>query len=147
MMSKNNYMNLIKLCVGADSFEDQASWVKTRKATGGPNYLSSHVTRMWPKQEEAILNGGSLYWVIKGAIQARQKIVRLDEVIGHDGIRRCAILMEPELIRTNTAIRRPFQGWRYLKPEDAPADLPQSRVQDDALPKDLALALADIGLR
>ena len=142
-----NHINLIKLCVGAESFEDQDNWIKTRKAAGGPNYLSSHVTRMWPKQEAAILNGGSLYWVIKGAIQARQKIVRLDEVIGQDGIRRCAIVMEPELIRTNTAIRRPFQGWRYLKPEDAPSDLPQSRVADDALPKDLALALADIGLR
>ncbi|WGI21356.1 DUF1489 domain-containing protein [Amylibacter sp. IMCC11727] len=146
-MSKSTYMNLIKLCVGADSFEDQARWIAQRKAAGGPNYLSSHVTRMWPKQEAEILKGGSLYWVIKGAIQARQKIVRLDEVIGQDGIRRCAIVMEPELIRTNTAIRRPFQGWRYLKPEDAPADLPKSRVKDDALPKDLALALADIGLR
>lgn len=147
MMSKNNYMNLIKLCVGAESFEDQDAWIKARVKAGGRDYLPSHVTRMWPKQEESILNGGSLYWVIKGAIQARQKIVRLDEVIGHDGIRRCAIVMEPELIRTNNAIRRPFQGWRYLKPEDAPADLPQSRVADDTLPKELALALADIGLR
>ena len=141
------HINLLKLCVGAESFEDQEHWIATRKASGGPDYLSQHVTRMWPKQESALLNGGSLYWVIKGAIQARQKIVRLDEVIGHDGIRRCAIVMEPELIRTNNAIRRPFRGWRYLKPEDAPADLPKSRVQDDALPKDLAIALADIGLR
>lgn len=141
------HINLIKLCVGAESFEDQANWIAHRMAAGGADYLSTHVTRMWPKQEAAILNGGSLYWVIKGAIQARQKIVRLDEVIGHDGVRRCAIVMEPELIRTNTAIRRPFQGWRYLKPEDAPADLPQSRSADDTLPKELALALADIGLR
>ncbi|MEJ6707460.1 MAG: DUF1489 domain-containing protein [Amylibacter sp.] len=146
-MSKNNYMNLIKLCVGVESFEEQDSWIKTRVATGGPDYLSSHVTRMWPKQEAELLKGGSLYWVIKGAIQARQEIIRLDEVIGPDGIRRCAIIMAPELIRTNNATRRPFQGWRYLKPEDAPADLPKSRAQDDALPKDLALALADIGLR
>lgn len=141
------HINLLKLCVGAESFEDQAAWIKTRVTAGGADYRPTHVTRMWPKQEAAILNGGSLYWVIKGAIQARQKILRLDEVIGHDGIRRCAIVMEPELIRTNTAIRRPFQGWRYLKPEDAPADLPKSRVADDALPRDLALALADIGLR
>lgn len=147
MMPENNYMNLIKLCVGAESFEDQDRWIKTRMATGGPDYRPSHVTRMWPKQEAAILNGGSLYWVVKGAIQARQKIIRLDEVIGHDGIRRCGIILEPDLIRTNTAIRRPFQGWRYLKPEDAPADLPKSRAADDTLPKDLAIALADIGLR
>ena len=146
-MPKKLYMNLIKLCVGAESYEDQASRIAQRVAASGPDYLPSHLTRMWPKQEADILKGGSLYWVIRGAIQARQKIVRLDEVIGQDGIRRCAIIMEPELIRTNTAIRRPFQGWRYLKPHDAPADLPQSRTADDTLPKALALALADIGLR
>jgi hypothetical protein len=145
-MSKN-HIHLIKLCVGAVSFEDQESWIKARVLTGGPGYLSSHVTRMWPKQATEILQGGSLYWVIKGAIQARQKIARLDEVIGADGLRRCAIVMEPELIRTTSVPRRPFQGWRYLKPEDAPADLPKSRISDDALPRDLALALADIGLR
>ena len=146
-MPEKLYMNLIKLCVGAESYEDQANRIAQRVAAGGPDYLPSHVTRMWPKQEADILKGGSLYWVIRGAIQARQKIIRLDEVIGQDGIRRCAIIMEPELIRTNTAIRRPFQGWRYLKPYDAPTDLPQSRTADDTLPKELALALADIGLR
>ncbi|MDR6265920.1 DUF1489 domain-containing protein [Roseobacter sp. N2S] len=145
-MSKT-HINLIKLCVGAESFEDLLGWIQQRQDAGGADYLSSHVTRMWPKQEAALLDGGSLYWVIKGAIQARQKIVRLDEVTGVDGIRRCAIVMAPKLIRTTSATRRPFQGWRYLKPEDAPADLPESRVSDDALPKELALALADIGLR
>lgn len=145
-MSKK-HINLIKLCVGAESFEDLLGWIEQRKDAGGADYLSSHVTRMWPKQEAALLDGGSLYWVIKGSIQARQKIVRLDEVTGVDGIRRCAIVMDPKLIRTTSATRRPFQGWRYLKPEDAPTDLPESRVSDDALPKELALALADIGLR
>ena len=142
-----DHIHLIKLCVGAESFEDQDSWIKARVAAGGPDYLPSHVTRMWPKQADKILNGGSLYWVIKGVVQARQKILRLDEVIGQDGIRRCAIVMEPELIRTTTAPRRPFQGWRYLKPEDVPKDLPKTRTSDDTLPREMALALADIGLR
>lgn len=145
-MSKS-HINLIKLCVGIDSYEDLETAIALRAKAGGRDYLSSHITRMWPKQEEALLNGGSLYWVIKGFVQARQNIVRLDEVTGADGVRRCAILMEPELIRTSSAPRRPFQGWRYLKPEDAPADLPDSRKSDDELPKELALALADIGLR
>ncbi len=145
-MLEKTYVNLIKLCVGAESYEDQASWIAQRMTAEGPDYLPKHVTRMWPKREAEILNGGSLFWVIKGAIQARQKIIRLDEVIGKDGVRRCAIVMEPDLIRTKNAIRRPFQGWRYLKPEDAPADLPKSRKADDALPKKLALALADLGL-
>ncbi|WP_069300166.1 DUF1489 family protein [Neptunicoccus sediminis] len=145
-MSKK-HINLIKLCVGIDSYEDLETAIALRAKSGGGTYLPSHITRMWPKQEEALLNGGSLYWVIKGFVQARQNIVRLDEVTGADGVRRCAILMEPKLIRTSSALRRPFQGWRYLKPEDAPADLPDSRKSDDELPKELALALADIGLR
>ena len=105
-----------------------------------------HVTRMWPKREAEILNGGSIYWVIKGVIQCRQRILRLDEVRGEDGIRRCAIVLNPEVHRTQTALKRPFQGWRYLKPEDTPADLPKGREQDDALPDDLNRALAEIGV-
>ena len=105
-----------------------------------------HVTRMWPKREAEILNGGSIYWVIKGVIQCRQRILRLDEVIGEDGIRRCAIVLDPEVHRTQNALKRPFQGWRYLKPEDTPADLPKNREQDDALPDDLNRALAEIGV-
>ena len=65
------------------------------------------------------LDGGSIYWVIKRFIQCRQRILRLDEVIGGDGIRRCAIVLDPELILTTQVPRRPFQGWRYLKAEDA----------------------------
>nr|WP_174829426.1 MULTISPECIES: DUF1489 domain-containing protein [Ruegeria] len=108
--------------------------------------LPRHVTRMWPKREAEILNGGSIYWVIKGVIQCRQRILRLDEVIGDDGIRRCAIVLDPKLHRTQNALKRPFQGWRYLKPEDTPADLPKNREQDDALPDDLNRALAEIGV-
>nr|WP_155148222.1 DUF1489 domain-containing protein [Ruegeria arenilitoris] len=108
--------------------------------------LPRHVTRMWPKREAEILKGGSIYWVIKGVVQCRQRILRLDEVIGDDGIRRCAIVLEPEVHRTQNAQKRPFQGWRYLKPEDTPADLPKGKSQDDALPEDLNRALAEIGV-
>jgi hypothetical protein len=101
---------------------------------------------MWPKREKEILNGGSIYWVIKGVIQARQKILRLDEVTGHDGIRRCAIVLEKNLMRTAPAQRRPFQGWRYLKPEDSPPDMTDTRQNDDALPPELSAALAEIGI-
>ncbi len=91
--------------------------------------------------------GGSLYWVVKGVILCRQRIVRLDEVDRGDGVRRCGIIMDPEVIRTEAAARRPFQGWRYLNAEDAPRDLPKGRAHDSALPEDMALALAEIGLR
>ncbi len=140
-----NIIHLVKLSVGTESVETLDSWQNIRAAQH-PDGLPYHVTRMWPKRGEEILAGGSIYWVIKGSIQCRQKIVRLDEVIGEDGIRRCAIVLERELIKTAAAAKKPFQGWRYLKPEDAPLDLPQSRENDDALPDELAGKLAEIGI-
>ena len=141
----NKSINLIKLCVGADSVEDQINWQAgaRHKMPGG---LPRHVTRMWPKRSDELLNGGSLYWVIKGLVQCRQRIVRLDEVIGNDGIRRCGIVFDPDIIRTQSAPKRPFQGWRYLQHDDAPPDLPEGRAFEDALPVELNRALAEIGV-
>lgn len=139
------FTNLIKLSVGTTSVEGLAEWQATRRAERGDD-VARHVTRMWPKREDALLRGGSIYWVIQGHIQCRQQILRLDEVFGEDGVRRCAIILSPEIIRTNSARKRPFQGWRYLAPEDAPGDLPLGREGDDALPADLSAALADIGV-
>lgn len=135
------HINLVKLCVGASSLADLEGWLAAHR--GLPR---RHVTRMWPKRESELLAGGSLYWVIKGVIQARQEVLALEEEIGADGIRRCAIVLAPELIRTENAPRRAFQGWRYLKPEDAPRDLPKGRGAEPTLPHELATALAEIGL-
>lgn len=140
------FVNLLKLCVGADSVEDLLDWQR-RHPSPYPTGERRHVTRMWPKREAEVVAGGSLYWVIKGVILSRQRILRLDEVDRGDGIRRCGIVMEPEVIRTEAAARRPFQGWRYLDPADSPRDLPQVRAADTALPEEMALALAEIGLR
>lgn len=137
-------IHLVKLCVGIESFEHLQSF-RTARATS-PESPSQHVTRMWPKREAELLEGGSLYWVIKGVIQARQRLHSFEERIGEDGIRRCAILMDPTLIRTQPAPRRAFQGWRYLKPEDAPADLFRSAQREDELPIHLATALGEIGV-
>lgn len=139
-------LHLIKLCVGIDSIEDLIAW-RARHNPKGLEALSQHVTRMWPKRSTELLDGGSLYWVIRGHIQARQRITALNEVIGQDGIRRCAIVMNPKVIRTSPALRRPFQGWRYLKAEDAPPDLPENRVGESSLPAELNAALAEIGVR
>lgn len=142
----DKFVNLVKLSVGSENVDTMADWQATRAAQTDDG-LPRHVTRMWPKREAEILQGGSIYWVIKGAIQCRQRILRLDEVIGTDGIRRCAIVLEPAIFRTETALRRPFQGWRYLKPEDSPADLRDQSASDDNLPIELATALAEIGVR
>ena len=141
----SNHIHMVKLSVGTESIEGLIHW-QSMVRSQGPDGAPRHVTRMWPKQERALLNGGSIYWVIKGFIQCRQSIVRLDEVFGQDGIRRCAIVLEPELIRTTSAPKRPFQGWRYLKPDDAPIDLSPERQDEDSLPVELAGALADIGI-
>jgi Uncharacterized conserved protein len=142
-MGKNDTVNLIKLCVGAEKVEDLIAWQASRYGKGP----AMHVTRMWPKRADEILNGGSLYWVFKGAVLARQRVLELSEMMGADGIARCAIVLDREVVRTEALMRRPFQGWRYLKPEDAPRDLPQGRAREDALPRELAVALAEIGLR
>ncbi|MCA8882890.1 MAG: DUF1489 domain-containing protein [Rhodobacteraceae bacterium] len=141
------HINLVKLCVGAEKVEDLEAWQASRAAQM-PDGLPRHVTRMWPKREAALLSGGSLYWVFKGVILARQQILRLDEVIGDDGVRRCGIVMDPAVIRTRPAPRRPFQGWRYLAPEDSPSDLKDGAARQGGadLPPDLQAALADIGV-
>ncbi len=144
-MSKSKITHLIKLSAGTESVDTLAAWQGSAQAKG-PDGLPRHVTRMWPKREAEIINGGSIYWVIKGMIQCRQRVLRLDEVTGHDGIRRCAIVLDPELVRVNMAPRRPFQGWRYLPADDAPPDMTQSRQNEDTLPPELAGALADIGV-
>lgn len=138
-------LHLIKLSVGTTSVEDLDAWHRDPRAKG-PDGLPRHVTRMWPRREAEILDGGSIYWVIQGLVQCRQPILRLDEVIGGDGIRRCAIVLEPGLIRTATATRRPFQGWRYLEARDAPPDLGRARASEDSLPPELSAALAEIGV-
>src|SRR5690554_6603159 len=135
-------LHLIKLSVGTEDVEDLALWQTTARAQG-PDGLPRHITRMWPRREAEILDGGSIYWVIKGVLQCRQRVLRLDEVIGQDGIRRCAIVLDPELIRTAQALKRPFQGWRYLPAKDAPPDLPAGRQHEHALPSSLSAALAD----
>lgn len=139
------YVNLVKLCVGAECVEDLETWQAMRiDQTGGQN--PRHVTRMWPKRESELVNGGSLFWVFKGMILARQTILRLDEVIGEDGIRRCGIVLDKKIQRTEGVPRRPFQGWRYLNASDAPRDLREG-TSDDSLPPELSALLAEIGVR
>ncbi len=140
-----DHMHLVKLSAGTQSVGQLIGWQKghARKFEDG---LPRHVTRMWPKREQEILNDGSIYWVIKGMIQCRQKVLRLDEVRGEDGTRRCAIVLDPKLVRTTPAPKRPFQGWRYLDPAEAPLDLSNTRATETPLPPHLAGALAEIGV-
>lgn len=136
-------LHLQKLCVGADGPEDLKAWQDTRPDRFGGIV---HVTRMQPKRGAELLAGGSLYWVMKGAIACRQRIIGLEEVRGEDGIRRCAIVMDRELMRTAPSPRRAFQGWRYLPAADAPPDRGVYDGLEEDLPEDLRRALAEIGV-
>ena len=139
-------VHLLKLSVGTDDVAGLAAWQSSRQAQSRDGY-PQHVTRMWPKREAEIVAGGSIFWVIKGIIQCRQRIIRLDERIGQDGIRRCAIVSDPALIRVAATPKRAFQGWRYLAPADAPEDLPDGVQREEVLPPELQKALAAIGVR
>jgi hypothetical protein len=134
---------MIKLCVGAESVEDLAEWqakrIKERKkAKQSPNAF--HDTRMTPKRAEDMLAGGSLYWVIKNRIVVRQKLLRFEAVTDADDKGMCRIHLDPELVRVSPRNKRPFQGWRYLEPKDAPADLDG---KGPALSADLEVALKE----
>ena len=142
-------LNLVKLCVGAEKVSDLARWREIRAAeahANGIEYISTHVTRMRPKREAELLDGGSLYWVFKGLILARQRIERLDEVIGADGIRRCALIFDPQLMLTEAHRRRPFQGWRYLTKADAPKDIGLYREDQEEIPGALRAELSALGV-
>ncbi|WP_309665604.1 DUF1489 domain-containing protein [Tabrizicola sp.] len=140
------FINILKLSVGSDSVEDHEGWQISQRHRWPPG-RAIHVTRMFPKREAEILDGGSLYWVIKGIIQCRQRILGLEQVTESDGITRCAIILDAAIVRTEAAARRPFQGWRYLDPGESPRDLVKGREREEALPPALAQALAEIGLR
>jgi hypothetical protein len=138
-------LHLIKLCVGADSIADLAHWQKRRaaerKKTGGTGEVM-HITRMTPKRAEELLNGGSLYWVIKGQIAARQKLKAL-KAVTREGVPHCALVLEKKIIPTVPRRHRAFQGWRYLEPKDAPRDLSGSKAE---LPEKLRAELTELGL-
>jgi hypothetical protein len=127
-------MHLIKLCVGVDSVEQLAAWQTIRLEklglAGAPRELI-HRTRHKPRQAEAVLKHGSLYWVIKGSIKARQKILELREETDAEARTLCGIVLDHALMATLPQPRRPFQGWRYLHPEDAPLDLGPAQGADE----------------
>ena len=93
-----------------------------------------------------MLDGGSLYWVIRGNVQVRQRLLGVRPFRDKDGIQRCRLVLEPKTIATDWQPRRAFQGWRYLKPEDAPRDLRHRAPGFGELPPALRRDLADLGL-
>ena len=141
-------VNLLKLCVGAESVEHLEHYMKARHQRGGHLLIKGHAfhtTRMVPKRMDELTSGGSLYWVIKGNIQCRQKLSGIEPFTDSEGISRCHLLLDREIIKTQWQPKRPFQGWRYLTVTDAPRDLTGGELTID-MPSEMRAELAALGL-
>ena len=144
-------LHLIKLCVGCDSIEDLAAWqakrLRARRRAGEKKPRLFHRTFQMPKRRAELLDGGSLYWVIKGLVQVRQPLLDITDGSKDDGTPCCLLILGSELVPVRPTPRRPFQGWRYLLPGEAPADLKHKAAGNIiAMPPKLRKQLAELGL-
>lgn len=131
-------VHLMKVAVGARTADDLAA----RQAQLGRGGRVTHTTRMWPRREAELLDGGSMYWAVAKRFAARQRILALERCVV-DGTSKCRIVLDPELVPIRAAARRPFQGWRYLEPAKAPSDLRPGLSRTEA---ELEQALSSLGL-
>lgn len=146
-------LHLLKLCVGVDSIADLAEWIEEQallhRRLGRP-FQQTHTTRMVPKRKSELLkakNGpGSLYWVIKGQIACRQKLLDIEPFTDGQGIGRCRLVLDQDIVPVSPRPCRPFQGWRYLTNRDAPPDAGGQGEGVAAMPEDLRRELAGLGL-
>jgi hypothetical protein len=142
-------LQLIKLCVGCDSVADLEDWIKQKlkekkKRRQKPEHI--HTTRMFPKRADELKDGGSLYWVIRGQIACREKIIDIRPTTGKDGIKRCQVVLDGKLVLVEPRLRAAFQGWRYLETKDAPRDLARAAPGAARMPEKMRRELQELGL-
>lgn len=142
-------VHLIKLCVGLDTVQELAAWqderLKRLSRMGKPAELC-HRTRQTPKRRDEVLDGGSLFWVIKGFVLVRQRVIDLRPDRKDDGTACCGIVLDPKLATTRPHPRRAFQGWRYLDATDAPADTQGTPAADGEIPTGMREELRELRL-
>jgi len=166
-------LHLIKLCVGCDSVKDLEDWVAQKLARdkragkngaakngaaksakpakpGKPGKrakrVRNHTTRMMPKRAAELLDGGSLYWVIRGQIMCRERILGVTRFVDRNGVARCHIALDCKPVLVEPRPYRAFQGWRYFDAKDAPRDLDRAAPGARAMPENLRRELRDLGL-
>ena len=143
-------LHLVKLCVGCDSVKELKAWIAERMSAARKKGLPLHhihVTRMTPKRTDELLVGGSLYWVIRGEIAAREKLLAIEPFRDRDGIGRCRLVMQPRVIAVSPRPMRAFQGWRYFNDDAAPPDLGKKAAATvAAMPEPMRRELRDLGL-
>jgi hypothetical protein len=142
-------VHLIKLCVGCDTVEELATWqaerLKRLKRVRKTVELC-HRTLQTPRRREEVLDGGSLYWVIKGFVLVRQRVLDLRPDAKEDGTACCGIVLDKELVATRAHPRRAFQGWRYLEAADAPKDAGVVDVAGGDMPRRMREDLRELRL-
>ena len=142
-------LHLIKLSVGTDSVEDLQRWIRQKmkeKKKRGRKAERMHTTRMVPKRVDELLDGGSIFWVIKGQIACRERILAVRPFVDKEGIGRCHLVLDPKCVLVEPRPFRAFQGWRYLAVKDAPRDLDRAAPGVGAMPEPLRRELRDLGL-
>jgi hypothetical protein len=136
-------LHLVKLAVGVDDVPHLRKLQRERRRERG---RSVFYTRHMPRRRAEILDGGSIYWVIKGYVRARERILGFIPVVEDDGERYTLVRYDPKVIETELQPKRPFQGWRYLLPKDAPPDRPKHLAKGECLPEAMAEELRALGL-
>ncbi len=137
-------LHLIKLCVGADSVADLEAWIKQKTKGGKKDHV--HTTRMVPKRAEELSDGGSLFWVIRGQVTCRERILDIRPFTDKDGIGRCRIVMDGKVVLVEPRPRAAFQGWRYLEAKEAPRDLARAAPGAARMPEAMRRELRELGL-
>jgi hypothetical protein len=137
-------LHLVKMAVGASDIEEMRRFRAQRLIERGESWV---YTRNHPRRTAEVLDGGSIYWVIKGQIRVRQRVVGFRAERDDNGRAFCLILVDEELVPTLPRAFRPFQGWRYLPPADAPRDAPGGPASDfTAMPDHMLTELRELGL-
>jgi hypothetical protein len=132
-------IHLIKLCVGVRDIAHLAAIQAARPAP------LRHQTRNTPKRAAELCDGGSIYWVIGGAVLARQRVTGVVADVWDDGSKCCGLVLDREIVRVAARGIRAFQGWRYLEPKEAPPDL-GARGDGGDMPEEMRRALAALAL-
>ena len=142
-------LHLIKLCVGCDSVADLEDWIEQKlkeKKKRGQKPEHIHTTRMVPKRAEELTAGGSLFWVIRGQITCRERILAIRPFTDKDGIGRCRVVLDGKGVLVEPRPRSAFQGWRYLEAKDAPRDLSRAAPGAAKMPEQMRRELRELGL-
>jgi hypothetical protein len=142
-------LHLIKLSVGSDSVAVLEDWIQQKlkaQKKRGQKPERIHTTRMVPKRADELTDGGSIFWVIRGQIMCRERILDIRPFTDKDGIHRCRLVLDPKCVLVEPRPRSAFQGWRYLEAKEAPRDLSRAAPGASKMPEQMRRELRELGL-